>query len=250
MQNATPPVPRLAATVLVVHADPAGGRFQVLMTRRHKDMFFSSALVFPGGVVDETDRAADWRDHISGDEGLDDAERALRIAACRETFEETGLLLAASSGPRDEICAVPDGTFLDLVRARGVVLCLDQVQPFAHWVTPETAPKRYDTHFYLCRAAPGAEAVCDGREAVSLEWLAPADLLNRPDASGIMFPTRLNLQRLAESETVEDAFAAAAARPAFTVMVRAEKRPGGVAMVIPIEAGYGAVESFQPHEPR
>ena len=94
--------------------------------------------------------------------------------------------------------------------------------------------------------------MCDGGETVALEWVAPCDVLTRA-ADGdlsILFPTRMNLKRLAESGTVADAVAAARMRPRFTVRPRPEKREGGVAVVIPAEAGYGETEDFRPRPQR
>lgn len=241
----TPAIPRLAATVLLVRDDP----FQVLMVRRTARRIdaFSSALVFPGGVVDPEDRSAGWLDHVDGADGLAEEERALRVAACRETFEEAGLLLARA--PREAVPAPARGEapgFPDLVRAAGVRLPLQDLVHFAHWITPEMAPRRFDTHFYLCRAPDGAEAVCDGHEAVSLEWVSPRDLLARTDAGGghIVFPTRVNLTRLAESEDVAAALAAARARERFTVRPNHELRDGRLRISIPPEAGYALTEEW------
>ncbi|MET0361482.1 MAG: NUDIX hydrolase [Sphingobium sp.] len=240
-----PVVPRPAATILLVRDDP----FEVLMVRRHKDQFFSSALVFPGGLVDAGDRSADWLALIDDADGLDEDARALRIAGFRETFEETGILLAR--GIHGDCVSAPPagGAFIDIVRESGGRLRLSDLVPFGHWVTPERSPKRFDTYFFLCRTAPDQVAVCDGDEAVALEWAAPEAILARAAAgeTSILFPTRMNISRLAETGNAADALAAAQARPVFTVHPRVEKRDGGMAVVIPAEAGYCETENFHPH---
>jgi 8-oxo-dGTP pyrophosphatase MutT (NUDIX family) len=241
---------RLAATMLLLRDDP----FEVLMVRRserHGDQF-SSALVFPGGVVDPEDRDVAWLDHVEGAEGLSDEERALRIAGCRETFEEAGILLARDA---QGACPVPGAaiggqSFHALIRALDARLVLDDFAHFAHWITPEMAPRRFDTHFFLCRAPDGAEAVCDGQETVALEWGEPAELLRRANAgeTHIVFPTRVNLMRLAESRDVASALAAARARPRFTVLPQPVRHESGLTVVIPAEAGYGVTEDWLPRE--
>ncbi|WP_242124017.1 NUDIX hydrolase [Sphingobium sp. Sx8-8] len=242
-----PVTPRPAATILLLRDDP----MEVLMIRRHKDQFFSSALVFPGGLVDDSDHSDAWHDLIVDDIGLDAHQRALRIAGFRETFEETGILLARGA---EGHCAAqqsqPGASFLDIVRASGGRLVLDDLVPFGHWITPEFSPKRFDTHFFICRTAPGQDAVCDGGEAVALEWATPDSILTRAaeGETSILFPTRLNIARLAESGAVDDAIAAARMRPIFTVLPRVEKRPGGMAVVIPAEAGYCETENFNPSQ--
>jgi 8-oxo-dGTP pyrophosphatase MutT (NUDIX family) len=238
-----PAIPRLSATVLLVRDDP----FEVLMVRRstRRSDAFSAALVFPGGVVDPEDEARSWIDLAHGGDDLPDRERALRVAACRETFEEAGILLAD-----DAIGACPAAgqTFPAFVQAAGARLRLDRLVHFAHWITPSSAPRRFDTHFYLCRAPDGAEAMCDGSETVALEWVSPRLLLDRAAAKTehVVFPTRMNLRRLAESADVDGALAAARARPRFTVEPRTERRGDTLVVVIPAEAGYGVTEDVRP----
>jgi 8-oxo-dGTP pyrophosphatase MutT (NUDIX family) len=242
-------VPRPAATILVLRDDP----FEVLMVRRHGNGQFASALVFPGGLVDPSDCDDAWLPLIEGADALTAEERALRIAACRETFEESALLLARDGVGAAVSGAVASGVpFIDLVAESGGTLPLAELAHFGHWITPEGPPKRFDTHFFLARAPEGQEALCDGGETVALEWVSPHDVLARA-ADGdlsILFPTRMNLKRLVESETVAEAIAAAHRRPRFTVLPRPEKREGGMAVVIPAEAGYGETEHFHPHPPR
>jgi 8-oxo-dGTP pyrophosphatase MutT (NUDIX family) len=241
----SPAEPRLAATLLVVRDTP----FEVLMVRRSDHGSFASALVFPGGCVEEEDYSDDWLAHIDGAKGLDRVERALRIAGIRETFEETAVLLATdAAGLCPPLGDVGGLGFLDLVRRHGLRLRLDGVVPFAHWITPEFSPKRFDTHFYVVRAPQGSEATCDGIETVALEWANPHDVLARAQAGerSILFPTRLNLARLAESKDGDGALAAAALRPAFTVLPQRKMREDGVIVTIPAEAGYTETEHFHP----
>ncbi len=241
--------PRPAATILLLRDDP----FEVLMVRRHGNGQFASALVFPGGLVDPSDLDQSWLPLTSGAVDLPAEERALRIAACRETFEETALLLARDGTGAAVPGVTTQGTaFIDLVAASGGTLPLGDLAHFGHWITPEGAPKRFDTHFFLAHAPEGQEALCDGGETVALEWVSPQEVLARA-ADGdlsILFPTRMNLKRLVESDTVAEAIAAARRRPRFTVLPRPERREGGTAVVIPAEAGYGETEHFHPHPHR
>jgi 8-oxo-dGTP pyrophosphatase MutT (NUDIX family) len=243
--HAPPVVPRPSASLLLVRDDP----FEVLMVRRAAETFFPAALVFPGGVVDESDHDEAWLPLVSGADRLDSSERALRIAALREAFEESALFVAhdgrGAALPPPPGCATDD--FRALVTASGGHLPLEALAPFGHWITPAASPRRYDTHFFLCAAPDGQEAVCDGAETVALEWVRPSVALARAEAGEreILFPTRMNLRRLAESDTVADALAAARARPRFTVEPRAERRAEGLAMLIPEEAGYGVTEELR-----
>lgn len=232
--------PLLAATILVVRDDP----FEVLMVKRRSSSHFSSALVFPGGLVDAADSSPEWAHHVRGGLALDDAARAIRIAGFRETYEETGLVLADGGHAEAE----RDRPFLDVARAQGVTLDLDAVAPFGHWITPENAPKRFDTHFLLARAPDGAEPVSDQNETVSVEWVNPADAVARSEAGdySILFPTLMNLRMLAQSTDAASAFAAARARKIFTVQPVMSKRDGHTVLNIPAEAGYGLTEYVNP----
>lgn len=241
-------IPRAAATILVLRDDP----FEVLMVRRHGNGPFASALVFPGGLVDPADYDDAWLPLLDGAEGLDAEERALAIAAFRETFEEAALLLARDAKGASVGCpAGATSNFRAVVAASGGRLPVGELAHFGHWITPATAPKRFDTHFFLARAPDGQEAECDGGETVALEWVSPRDVLDRAAAGdlSILFPTRMNLKRLAESHDVASAIAAARSRPPFTVTPVAQRREGGTAVVIPVEAGYGETENFHPHPP-
>ncbi|MEX1079967.1 MAG: NUDIX hydrolase [Homoserinimonas sp.] len=246
MQPTTPPEVRLAATMVLVRDAP----FEVLMVRRHAKAVFASALVFPGGAVDDGDYSDDWMPLLASGADLPIPERAIRIAGIRETFEETALLLATR---RDGMPVTqPERTnapFIDIVRSSGGRLRLDDVAHFGHWITPEAAPRRFDTHFLLAKAPTGQQAIADGGETVDLEWASPAEVIERAttDTQSIMFPTLLNLMRLAESTDSATALATAAARLPFTVLPVVETRPDGNTMVvIPPEAGYGVTEHPGP----
>jgi 8-oxo-dGTP pyrophosphatase MutT (NUDIX family) len=235
----SPGVPLAAASILLVRDAP----LEVLMVRRRAGTIFSSKWVFPGGVVDAHDASEDWLPYIQGAECLDAAERSFRITACRELFEEADVFMGGVADP-DAADQRRLGYF-DRVRAAGARVPLDSVIPFGHWITPEGVGKRFDTHFYLCRAPRNAHVKSDGREIVSAEWAKPQDIIarGRNVERSIMFPTLLNLMRLAESTDVDSALAAAEARPMFTVVPRVERRGEVKFLVIPALAGYGITEA-------
>jgi 8-oxo-dGTP pyrophosphatase MutT (NUDIX family) len=230
-------VPRLSSTVILVRER---ARLEVLMVVRNAQSYFASALVFPGGTVDPEDRDVAWDDHLIGNAVLADDERAIRIAGFRELFEETGLLLA------DRAMVGGEGAFRDIIAGQGARLDLAAMLPFAHWITPDLSPKRYDTHFRLCALTTDLVAVSDGRETVGVEWLRPEDALEL-GASGqrkVLFPTRLNLELLARAGSVEEAIAQAQDRSIVTVTPQVERRAEGTYVTIPPDAGYGPAEEF------
>jgi 8-oxo-dGTP pyrophosphatase MutT (NUDIX family) len=232
---------RVAATVLLVRDDP----FEVLMVRRHSKATFASRLVFPGGVIDADDSDPAWRELVTGSDGLDPGQVALRICGIRETWEETSVLLATDVTGHS--VAAPEGMtdapFREVVAASGGRMALDALHPFGHWITPEVEPRRFDTHFFVAKAPDDQTAVADGGETVELEWLSPKDAVARNVDGAIMFPTELNLRRLGESDSAQAALDAADARPIVTVQPRGEARENGdLWVVIPAEAGYGITE--------
>jgi 8-oxo-dGTP pyrophosphatase MutT (NUDIX family) len=245
-------LPKPAATVLIVRDAPG---LEVLMVRRSAGMAFgASAWVFPGGKLAAADADPAW-DDLSGGNYSHEA-RALRIAAAREVFEESGLLLAtrddrdlgadecASFDAMRSVVEKDPAEFLKLAREAGLRLALDRLVPFAHWITPSFEPRRFDTHFFLVRAPEGQVVKHDGREAVDHSWVAPLDLIEKRKTgeAKLMFPTRLNLQVLARSSTAAEAEAAARATTVVTVEPRVEQREHGKVLVIPAEAGYGLTE--------
>lgn len=242
-----------AATILFVR-DGADGRIEVFMVVRHQAMDFASgALVFPGGKVAEGDRDPALAGLCRGGEGLSPRECQLRLAAIREAFEETGLLLARRG--RDHYLTDEEAAELDPFRKpldkgelplrrfledHGLSLDFGDLAYFAHWITPELQRRRFDTHFFLARAPDGQTGIHDGHELVDSVWINPADAIaaGKRKEYAIMFPTRMNLWVLAQSETVDDAMAAARARQVVTVLPQVELVEGVEMLQIPASAGY------------
>ena len=258
-----PVTPRLSATVMVLRDTPDG--MEVFMVvRHHKIEFASGAIVFPGGSLDSSDRDPRIRGLSDGVGDLDDATLAVRVAAAREAFEECGVLYArdpATGNIIDGVRARALGDkyrgpleadeigMADVADTEGLRLALDQLSPFAHWVTPAHMAKRFDTHFFLA-PAPGDHALLhDGSEAVDSVWIRPADALAQAEAGKLtmIFATRLNLERVDQSKTVADAIAKAANDPIVTVQPTMRKTETARILTIPIEAGYGGPEFEVPH---
>ena len=236
-----PPTPRPATTVLLVRDGVDG--LEVLMVVRHAESYFASAMVFPGGMIDPEDADEAWLGLCDGADGLDPPERARRVAGFRELYEETGILLL-DAPERAPDASAGETPFLELVRQSGGKLDLAAMAPFAHWVTPEMAPKRFDTHFRLCWRTTEMTAVSDGRETVSVEWLKPAEAiaLGARGERNLLFPTKCQLEMLDEAATVEAAVAAARARRITPVTPVVQQRPEGMFLTIAPESGYPVCE--------
>ncbi|MBR0657829.1 NUDIX hydrolase [Neoroseomonas oryzicola] len=223
------PVPARPASTVLLLRDGRRGLEVFMVVRHHQIDFASGALVFPGGRVEASDLV------LAGG----DAHGAFRIAAIRETWEECGVLLAAPGA-----APAAEGDFAAMLAARGLQPDQDALAHFAHWITPVAVPKRFDTHFFLAAAPADQDAVHDGGEAVDSVWIRPLDALAEAEAGTkkIVFPTRMNLNKLARSTSVAEAFAAARARPVVTVQPIQRDAPEGRYLRIPIEADYGGEE--------
>ena len=262
-----PARPRLAATLMLGRDGPDG--IEVFMVvRHHRIDFATGALVFPGGKVEDADRDPRLRARCRGGEALSDAALAIRTACVREAFEEAGVLLARERGgegfvapgrlaalrARWRLALEQDrASMADMAEAEDLELATDALTRFAHWVTPGHMPKRFDTHFYLAEAPPAQvrAAAHDGRESVDSVWIS-WDALREGQARGrytVLFPTRLNMEKLARSQTVAEARDAAAAAAVVPVLPEVEFVEGGRIMRIPEEAGYGRSEFRIAGEP-
>ncbi len=196
-----------AATVVLLR-DRTGGGIETLMVRRNSKLAFAGGMwVFPGGRVDPGDIPE------NGDE-----LEAARRAAAREAREEADLTVYA-----------------------------DAMVPFAHWVPPPQAPKRFATWFFMGRAPVGAVTV-DGGEIHDHRWLEPADALDRRDAGEIELapPTWITLHRLAQFDDVASAVADAAARQLEFFETHVARVEGGIAALWAGDAGY---ETSDPDAP-
>jgi len=249
---------RLAASVVLARDGEAGLELFMLV-RHHQIDFASGALVFPGGSLDPTDSDPRLRAVSDGVADVSDEDCRLRVAAAREAFEECGVLLARLNGS-DAIVDGATATALgaryrtaleagevgmaDIAEREGLRLALDQLVAFAHWITPAYMPKRFDTHFFVAAAPLDHTLAHDGREAVDSVWITPDQAIAEADAGQrkVIFPTRLNLQKISQSRTVGDMLARSRTDPVVTVLPTVSKRDGQRIMHIPIEAGYGAAD--------
>lgn len=225
--NSTPATPRPAATLLLLR--DGGQGLEVLLVARAREVAFASgALVFPGGRVEAADATLAPPDDPLGH---------FRIAAIREAWEECGLLLARPPEPPPA-----EGAFAAHLAGLGLRPDHAALTPFAHWVTPVHSPKRFDTHFFVAAAPPDQIAVHDGHEMVEAIWMRPEDALSEAEAGRrtLVFPTRLNLLRLARHRSTEEVIGTARTAPIVTVMPEpVPDGQGGVMLRIPEAAGYG-----------
>lgn len=222
----------------------------LLIERHAATAFAGGAMVFPGGRVDPGDAAVAADPALAvGFAGLDAIDAAARVAAAREAFEEADVLLTTGATPDTAVCAdwrarlnAGTGAWGEFLRVGGVRLDAAMFVPFANWVPPAAAPivRRFDTLFYLAHMPPGSTATADGREAVDLHWATPAAALARADAGeiGLLFPTRRNIERLAQYATIDALLTATRARAVVRIQPELVTRDGAPWITIPEGCDY------------
>lgn len=215
------PALRDAATVVILREPGDGAGVEVLMLRRPSAMAFApGAYVFPGGSTDPADYAGvAWHGPAPAEFGArlgasPEVARALVCAAVRETFEESGVLLAGEAGGGP--LAAPAGasweadragltggslTLAGLLAARGLELRADLLAPCAHWITPVGETRRFDTRFFVAALPDGQVAAAHAAEADHVAWLRPAAALDAAKAKEIFLlpPTATMLNDLASA---------------------------------------------------
>lgn len=238
---------RPAATVVLVRDDDAGP--EVLLMRRHRESgFVPGAWVFPGGRVDPADGELTLLDRCRGLAAEPAPEAAYWMAAFREAFEETGVLLAregdggwvvdAASSPEVErvrrSLMDDEATLADVVARLDVTLDARSMVHAAHWVTPVVERRRYDTHFFVAATPAGREPRPDPREMTEAVWLTPAAALERFEAGALpmVFPTVKTLEALARYASTAEALEGFRGRAVERILPRLVRTPRGVGIVI------------------
>ena len=261
-----PAVPKDAATVMLVREGAAG--LEVFLLRRVAGMAFAGGMtVFPGGGVDRRDadtsvawvgpEPAWWGRRFGCDLAM---ARALVCAAVRETFEESGVLLAGKNG--DSVVTDTDRyaaerqalvdreiSLAQFLSEAGLVLRADLLRPWANWVTPEAEPRRYDARFFLAVLPEGQDADGQTSEADHAGWQRPQDALEdwKTGRSGLMPPTWMTLAELRDAGTVDNAMAQD--RSTEKIIPKVIRRGGALHVVLPGDPAYATAPSHLDPRP-
>lgn len=228
------PTPLPASTVILLRDAPAG--LEVLLVQRHKaTAFMGGAFVFPGGKLDPADASDTVRARstslsedallasLGPSETIDRATaHALYVAAARETFEEAGILLGATTASAEAIAhervRLNAGTpFSEILHTLDATLSLSRLVPLSRWVTPAVERKRFDARFFLCAVSQrdSERASIEQHETIASRWLAPREAVALHLAGTIDLPppTLRTLELLGEHATAGDAIDAARREP-------------------------------------
>lgn len=258
----SPAIPSPAAT-LVLLRDRTAGPAEILLIQRHgKSKFAAGDYVFAGGKVEADDIPDDVERFCRG---LTPAEASARlggdlaprralgywVGAIREAFEEVGVLLAYDGqgefvrftaenherfAAHRRACHAANPAFFTMLRAEGLTLATDRLTYFAHWITPEEQPIRFDTRFFATTAPPGQEPEVDGHEIVAQRWLTPAEAFEafKRKEIALRLPTIKNLELLRSGgDRVADILAALHGRAVPTIRPRVLQVEGKPVPVLP-----------------
>ncbi len=255
-----PAVPRPAATIVVTRPGP--GALEVLLLKRSRSAgFVPGAYVFPGGRVDREDASEEILDRVDGlspedatvrlamDTKADPPAVAYYLAAIREAFEETGILVArrADGSPapnaaadaealrcRDDLLA-GGASFSDLLDRLSCRLDGESVEYTAHWITPKVEPRRYDTRFFLAAVPEDAQPVLHTAEISDSVWTTPQAALdgNSDGTFPMIFPTIKTLEDLSAFSHPSEAIEAYRSHSIRTILPTLVRIQGGIGIKIP-----------------
>lgn len=240
----SPNISRPAATLIVLRENGPSAPKILIVQRALTMAFAAGALVFPGGAVDPDD--AEMAQRLDGNLALD--EVSARVAAIRETLEESGIAPGLSVSDADVLASLrhkmsSGSPFSQLLERHAISLDAEAIIPFARWhpAPVEKVRRVFDTRFYLARFdEAGPEPSVDDTEHVDLFWETAAGVLARCDAGQghVIFPTRRNLERLAQFDSIAAIEEHARATPVEKIVPWVEDRPGGRFLCIPDHLGY------------
>lgn len=264
------PVPALPAATVTLLRDTADGLEVLMLQRNHQSGFMPGAYLFPGGAIDAVDEHAALAARCRG---VDDVEASAALglasgglayfaAAIRESFEEAAVLLAygeddALVNPghaeraerfaeyRRKLNAGEGEAMPEMLERENLRLATDRLTYFSHWITPVTAPRRYDTRFFAAVAPHDQEAAPDNVEAIGHVWVKPSEAVRRHRAGELNMrtPTIRTLEQFAPFETADALIAHLKAQreiPAILPRIGARGKP-----LLPGDPGYDALANAE-----
>jgi 8-oxo-dGTP pyrophosphatase MutT (NUDIX family) len=270
-----------ASTLILLRETRNNNPFEVLLMRRHRNQnSFGNAFVFPGGILEEEDcnpKLADYTVVTSVEEikGLlnessisDEKALGLLYAAIRETFEESGVILAVFKSGRNinfkdpkirkrfagyRIMVYQNKMSLsELAEEEKLVFSLNQLTPFAHWITPEPETARFDTRFFLAQMPLGQEPIHDAVEMTETLWTTPAEALKKQKADEILLmpPTLVILEEISRFSSLSELLGFASSHTIQTILPQVLSGGEGRVILLPHDPEYSIEEYKQPYRPK
>jgi 8-oxo-dGTP pyrophosphatase MutT (NUDIX family) len=267
-------IPKKAATVIVLRDKKPEG-FDVFLLKRHeKSSFMGGNYVYPGGRVDRDDESLEICS-LSKGMTFEEAQKILRgtfspeesfahwVAAIRELFEEAGVLLTYDQRGnlfqlrnRDErekflqyreLLQKGKINIGEMAQKETLLFALDQLYYYAHWITPEARPERFDTRFFLARYPSGQEASHDQKETTAGIWLTPQKALDENLKGDVILspPTLKTLEDLSRFKSIDEVFDSQRKEDIRPILPILTKVTSGPLIIFPWDPEY---EIFQKGE--
>jgi 8-oxo-dGTP pyrophosphatase MutT (NUDIX family) len=260
-------IPKKAVTIILLREKEPEG-FEVFLLKRHeKSSFMGGNFVYPGGRVDPNDRALEIgpfckgltpeKTHqIFGRLLPPDESFAHWVAGIRELFEEAGVLLAEDQGgnpfrlkdplERERFLRYRDLlqkgklAIWQLAQEEKLLFTLDQLNYYAHWITPEARSERFDTRFFLARHPVGQEANCDQKETTAGAWLTPREALKENLKGTVILspPTLKTLEDLSRFKHIDDVFHSLKKNEIHPILSILTKISGESLIILPWDPEY------------
>lgn len=267
-------VPQKATTVILLR-ERASGDFEVFLLKRHeKSSFMGGNYVYPGGRIDRDDHNLEICSNckgvtpqearqVLGEIFSQEESLACWIAGIRELFEEAGILLAYDRGGNPVTIIHQDEkewslthremlhqgkmTLCQMTQKKQLLLALDQLHYYAHWITPEARTQRFDTYFFIARHPEGQEAIHDQKETTAGIWITPRDALQENLTGEVVLspPTLKTLEDLSRFKTADEVFNSLkdrTIRPILPILTKISSEP---VIIFPWDRDY---ERFQGKE--
>ncbi len=240
-----------------------------MLRRNLASEFVAGAYVFPGGSLDPGDRSPEAAALCRGRSdaeasallGIDQGGLAFWVAALRECFEESGVLvgrhedgtrtgelldtsdpdIAARFEARRRVLIEGGTTLAEVCHDESLVLATDEMYYVSHWITPEVSPRRYDTRFFITAAPPGQTARHDAGETIATVWVRPDEALERHAAldTVLLPPTVANLRSIAGCTSTDEVMAwARGVTEVQTILPIVLFEDGNLVILRPGDPGY------------
>jgi 8-oxo-dGTP pyrophosphatase MutT (NUDIX family) len=270
--------PKNAATIILLKdKEPEG--FEVFLLKRHeKSSFMGGNFVYPGGRVDRDDGSLEIcsfskgitfeeAQKILGEKISPEESFAHWIAGIRELFEEAGVLLAYDQkgnlfqirnreeqekwSQYRESLQKSKISICEMAQREKLLFALDQLHYYAHWITPEARPERFDTRFFLARYPLGQEASHDQKETTAGIWITPQKALEE-NLKGEVFlspPTLKTLEDLSRFKTIEDVFYSLESREVQPILPILTKISDNPLIIFPWDPEYALFQKGEIPSP-
>ena len=256
-------IPKQASTVIILRQaiDRGHGPFEVLMVRRHADsLFVPDCYVFPGGCIDDDDCSQESASFCSeldrqkafqilGDMPTEEMALGAWVAAVRETFEETGIMLSSGFHDPDTLARCRrkllkgEIKFTDILKRGKWTLSIGGLRYFAHWITPEPLPYRYDVRFFVTVMPANQEATHDGIELTGFTWITPRQALAeyQQNRFKMVLPTIMTLRELGHFDSIDAVIQSVKTKIVPSILTKLAEKDGRIVEAMPDGKFFSAV---------